>query len=141
MFDQRVEQVLADTVVLLVAAHADQFDAQPRLLAAELADQHARQQVADQPLRADGGELRVPRRLAQRRVEAAPDVGAPRAALDGLVDGDHRVEVARLQRSVGDLRRDGGFGHGVAPVSCRRPRRGRAPAGRSANDIGIRIPI
>jgi len=91
---------VADAVVLLVAAHAHQFDAQSGLPAAELAAQHARQQVADQRVAVGGGELHVSRRLAQRRVEAAPHVGAPRPAFDGLVDGDHRLEVVRPQGRI-----------------------------------------
>ena len=99
-------------VAARVGAHADHLQPQPGLGAAELALEHARQDVAGQALGVAGGELRMQLRLAQGRGQAALDVVAARAALDGGVDGDHGREIVARQRADGERVRGGGCRHG-----------------------------
>ena len=69
-------------MALRVGAHADHLEPQAGLAAAELAFEHAREDVAGEALVVGRRELRMQLRLAQRGLEPPLEVGAARPALD-----------------------------------------------------------
>ena len=94
---ERVEEAAADAVAAPVGADADELDAQVPFVAAELALEHAGEQVAGDAARVDRGELGMQRRLAARRLQAPLDVAAPRSSFDRRVDRDDAAEVGRRE--------------------------------------------
>ena len=113
---ERIEQLRSDAMALRVAAHADRLEPQPGLAAAELASEHARQDVAGETVGVGRRELRVQLRGPQRGREPPLEVGAPRPALDRGVDADDGVQILARQRAHVDGGIDGSS-HGVLSLA------------------------
>ena len=94
---QSAEQGVAVAMPLLSRPHADHFQPQRRLDPAEFALQPAREDIAFEDAVLLCGELRMQARRAQRRLQAALEIDAARAAGDLRVDIDHCVQVRRSQ--------------------------------------------
>jgi hypothetical protein len=111
---ERVEKPLADAVALRIDAHADELDQQRRIGAPELAAKHASEDIAGEAAPVGRRELCVQRRCAQRRGQSPLDVRAARASLDRRIDRDDRIEIARCERTNGNVC----FGNAVHDVSA-----------------------
>ncbi len=114
---QCVEQHRADVVAVGIGAHAYDFEAQSGLEAAELAVEHAGEDIAGETALVGDRKLCVRLRLAQRRAQAPLEVASPRVTCGQRIDRYDGVQVLARKGPNRVAMQGSLFHHGALPKS------------------------